>query len=166
MSLIYAVDPGLRQCGLAVFHAEGKTLIHGVLVRSFSKDSGPNAWRGMAKAIIAASACNVGDIAVFEFPKVYTAGKQKGDSADLLELAAVDGELSARFEVKGVTCQRYFPHEWKRQLSKEMTKARILERLTESEKNAVSKDDHNVWDAVGIGLFFLGRFDPKKVYAR
>jgi len=166
MSLLYAIDPGLRHCGLAVFNLEAKVLNFACLVRNFSKEDGPNAWKGMSKAVITASAANVGDFAVFEFPRVYQGGKQKGDPADLMELAAVVGSLAARYEKKGVESQRYFPHEWKKQMTKEMTQVRILERLSKDEAKRVEKADHNIFDAVGIGLFHLGRFNPKKVYAR
>jgi hypothetical protein len=82
---------------------------------------------------------------------------------DLIDLTAAScllaGSLKPR-EIRFVT-----PHEWKGSLPKEVCHARIQKKLTPAELGilAVASSKirgslvHNLWDAVGIGLFALGR---------
>jgi hypothetical protein len=61
------------------------------------------------------------------------------------------------------------PSEWKGQLDKEQTEQRARERLSKSEFASfvsVGALDHNTWDAVALGLYELGRFDPVRVIHR
>lgn len=160
MDLI-AIDPGLRQCGVALF-ALGR-LYRAFIVKGSTAPSGPGVWAAMAAAVRPGGMGSPG--LAIEFPKAYPGGRQAADPADLLELAAVIGAITQVYEPHGVT--RYFPREWKGQMDKVTCKARVVERLSQVELAAVErKNNHNVWDAVGIGLFHLGRFDRKRVYAR
>jgi hypothetical protein len=120
---------------------------------------------------------------VVEFPqKVYQGGKQKGDPEDLLRLAALVGCITAEVRRQWKEVLVVKPVEWKQQLSKEATIERILDRLDTEElavvevpeeckteagiEKAVKGWAHNVFDAVGIALWYAGRLKQKRVYAR
>ena len=84
---------------------------------------------------------------------------------DLLPLVAVGYLVASRFE----NPVKVFPHEWKGQMPKEVCAARIRNRLNERELDTLDAcltktgaKGHNVVDAVGIGLYAVDRFQPKK----
>ena len=112
------------------------------------------------------------DEAAYELPQVYTRDKSKGDPNDLMPLAAIIGGFVMRFPETKHTL--YKPREWKGQLTKDACHARITERLSEEEARTLIHSlsfvsatlRHNALDAVGIGLFHLGRLTKKRVYAR
>lgn len=164
--MIIAVDPG-KNTGIAVFGGvcppERKRLDCAMLVEGTTRRI-LDALGGKGAGFMP------GDTLVVEFPKVYAGGKAKGDPADLLELAALVGALEERGRLRDVGVKRYLPHEWKRQLDKATTKARVIERLTPEERQKIpdlpKSKEHNVYDAIGIGLFHIGRFHPKRIIAR
>lgn len=152
LNILYAIDPGVHQCGLAEFW-DNKLQATGYMKTEDVAKLLPRERTGVR--------------VVCEFPKVYQGGKQKGDPADLLELAFVVGQISVRAAGNAVEFQRVLPHEWKQQLDKNQTRIRALERLSIDEKKVVhGLKNHNVWDAVAIGLWALGRFERKRVIAR
>lgn len=169
MSLL-AIDPGIRVTGWALFHnADG--LVKAGLAKNPREGHGAEACRAMARAIN--EDVNDGYMrVVFEWPRVYTAAKSKGDPNDLLPLVGVGMAMSAYL---GESCIMYsvHPHEWKGQLPKDACHARILLRLTPSEamvaagaQRVAKSKAHNVLDAIGIGLHHLGRFGRERVIAR
>lgn len=92
-----------------------------------------------------------------EIPVVYPGAKGlKTDPNDLIALAYEAGRFYGCFDCP-VTLIK--PAEWKGQVPKDITKKRILSLLDEAEINAIVKggEMHNVFDAIGIGLFGLGR---------
>jgi hypothetical protein len=184
--IVVAIDPGIRACGVAVFK-------DGILEKA---DHVQNIWgegnqameaRAMARevrtfveGVLARQGGAVGELAV-EWPRVYRGAKSKGDNNDLLALAAVDTAVAAIFPDAEV--YSYYPDEWKGQALKEVIAARVMARLSEYERDqivlhgrgtieelAVGKlvggRNHNTLDAIGIGLFHVGRFDRKRVFAR
>lgn len=166
--MIIAVDPGLRVCGVSIFNE--KRLIRAFLAHGAEKGNGPKAWAEMAlgvmsQVVLSTAFKNPGVALVLEGQKVYQGGKQKGDPADLLELAGVCGYLASYFPV----VVRVFPHEWKGQMTKATTEGRVYDRLDETERGAIEvhgAKTHNVLDAIGLGLFYCGRFEPKRVIHR
>jgi hypothetical protein len=155
--VLLAVDPGLRGCGVALFN-EGR--LWQVAYLRGSKDSADaSAWGAMAAAVAAWSPGVVTE-AVSEFPKVYSVGKSKGDPEDLLQLAAVVGALSVAL---AVPLRVVRPYEWKRQVPKDIMAGRIAQCLEAGELAAARAGmpaksyQHNVWDAIGIGLHAVGR---------
>lgn len=150
-----AVDPGINGLGLAYFDTnllvsaryvpnDKKTLLP---ERIFALDL-PDAWH-----------CRV-----IELPKVYTASLQKGDPNDLIKLALVVGRLTTANTVY------LLPQDWKGQAPKEAVHERVFLRLSETEKGAIEPCPksllHNVFDAIGIGLHYLGRLAKERIYAR
>lgn len=55
--------------------------------------------------------------------------------------------------------ERYRPSEWKRQVAKELHHRRLKECLSEMELDIWTSLGHDARDAVGIGLFAMGRVD-------
>lgn len=158
MTTVVSVDPGLRACGVAVFH-DG-VLKRAAYVRNPEKKArGPEAWQTMAKAVHDWLDLEPVDVLVLEVPQVYRAGQQKGDPDDLLQLAGVDGCVVGL--VGADTVRAYLPREWKGQVPKEIHNARVMKELTEEERLSIEPCApsllHNVIDGIGIGLYFLGR---------
>jgi len=166
---LLAVDPGIRGSGVAFF-------LDGVLQKArYIKSpmiAGNRAIEaaGMAEQIFDLYRDDV-DILALEWPQVYTQGKLKGDPADLLPLAAIGASLVCLY--KPSTVFSYLPEQWKGQLPKgEVYEARLKAHLQISELTTIDTEScpkslqHNVLDAIGIGLHCLGRFKPKKLIAR
>ena len=95
---------------------------------------------------------------VIEIPQVYPAHPVPPN--DLITLAFLAGRYAGRATCKVSTV---FPHQWKGNLSKDNCAARVRFRLSPEEKEIVDACDlpkkqlHNMMDAIGIGLFALGR---------
>ena len=84
----------------------------------------------------------------------------KTDANDLLDLAMCAGAFYGALCVEmrsNLTLVE--PAEWKAQVPKDVTRRRIEGFLTDAEKAVIKKggEMHNVYDAIGIGLFALGR---------
>lgn len=103
---------------------------------------------------------------VIELPQVYhRAGK--GDPNGLIKLAVQVGRLQEYYERSfGSAVTLVIPRRWKGTVKKEVHGRRIARALDDSErallpKRPRAKDfDHNMLDAVGLGLWLLGRMKP------
>lgn len=85
---------------------------------------------------------------------------RKNDRArhhNITALQAVGDELEVRHPV--TWAEKYKPFEWKRNVDKVLHHSRIAEALSPGELFIWSKLGHDARDAVGIGLFALGRVD-------
>ena len=170
MTTIMSIDPGLRGCGVAFFCEGPSVLDRAMYVRNPVKigdDMMAIAEMGNAVANEANRWGHV-DLIVVEFPQVYAGSKSIGDPRDLLTLAAIDGYICGL--VSCVEVRRYLPREWKGQVDPDAMIARIQGRLSPEEKARVDlcckSLQHNIWDAVGIGLKACGRLDREMVIAR
>ncbi|QSQ17199.1 hypothetical protein [Myxococcus landrumensis] len=180
--LLVALDPGLRECGVALFDLDsGELLAAGMPTNPERKARGLPAWARMADGVtgfvstflepLRAESRGVSITVASECPQVYTAGKSKGDPNDLIELAGVVGRVAGAL---GATSERsYWPREWKGTLDGDVMVERIKARIDERPHEHLcvrlprAKDKHhNVWDAVGIGLHVTGRLAPRKVFPR
>jgi hypothetical protein len=104
--------------------------------------------------------------AVVERPMIYPGGRQKARPADIIKLATRAGEwggaVRAWFNVEPEYVE---PHGWKGSVDKDVHHARVWAKLTGAEQAVVSAAAkgvakgklHNIIDAVGIGLFAVGR---------
>lgn len=94
---------------------------------------------------------------IVEVPQIYVMSRSKGNPSGLLDVMGMVGGLASVFE----RIELVKPREWKGQVPKDVTKARVLATLTEEEKEEIPDLPksliHNVYDAIGIGLFKLGR---------
>jgi len=134
MGRMIAVDPG-RNAGIAEF-------LDGRLVR---------AWLMRAHEPIT---YRDGDKAVCEKPLVYRIGAGKGDPSGMIKTGMSGARILALFPESSIT--HVPPSRWKAQVPKALMCTRVLDRLTDDER-ALVPGNHNVLDAVGIGLFSLGR---------
>lgn len=160
-----AIDCGLRGCGVAQFKAD--TLIRAAYVKNTAKtERGPATWVKMAQAVFAwACPASFEEELVIEYQRLRF-GREKGDPNNMMELQGVVGAITGvmfDWNVVGL-----FPEQWKGSVKKEIMTGRIIQRLSLEELNMLevrkkAKNliyDHNMVDAVGIGLHHLGRLEP------
>ncbi|QDE69473.1 hypothetical protein BHS09_22205 [Myxococcus xanthus] len=180
--LLVALDPGLRECGVALFDLDsGELLAAAMPTNPERKARGLAAWSHMAGAVAAfvsslleplrAAGVAVSVTVASECPQVYTAGKSKGDPNDLIELAGVVGRVAGGLGAANE--HSFLPREWKGTLDGDVMVERIKARLGERPHEHLrvqlpraQDKHHNVWDAIGIGLHVVGRLAPRKVFPR
>ena len=98
---------------------------------------------------------------IIEKPKVYP--NRPIDSNDLIELAIRVGRIVEYYSMHGCTVSLVRPSDWKGQLPKDVLWERARARLSEKERaveaaaTAAPSYRHNMRDAIGIGLWKLGR---------
>ncbi len=100
-------------------------------------------------------------ILAVEWPQVYTRSKSKGDPNDLLPLAGVAMCLAGHLDVE---VRSYRPAEWIGQCPKKETgdplvspRGQLVWRHLSTKERATVLVSHDSIDAIGIGLFALGR---------
>jgi hypothetical protein len=143
MGLVLAVDPG-RTTGWALYRD--------ALLIEFGKVPGARARLG---------ALPVADRVVIERP-VIRRNHPRPD--DILKLALLAGEIAGHFD--GDYVQFVTPEGWKGQLPKDVCWTRARGKLNRDElalllpavQRREKKLDHNIADAIALGLWALGRF--------
>jgi RNase H-fold protein (predicted Holliday junction resolvase) len=153
--MILAVDPSSLSAGLAVF-----TEVRGLLSYAQVVAPKPGGPQNVAKAIEEiARNYDITELAIEE-PMEFRSKKGRKVKVDnLLLLARAVGATVARINVR--TCY-YRPTEWKGQLPKRVTEKRIRAILSDNEMSKIKmprgqKKRGDVFDAIGIGLFHIGR---------
>jgi hypothetical protein len=143
-----AIDPGLTATGYAVF--DTGVLVMAGIVRTSPKAALEDRIRKI-------------HLALYDLPAdrlvermVVRGGRNKGNPQILCDLNLLAGALGNDWVV---------PHQWKGMLPKEVHQPRILATLSPGEKALVEAIKpaslrHNAVDAVGIGLYRLGRLTP------
>ncbi len=141
MGTLLSIDPG-KNAGLAWF-------VDAVLTRCGLTGPEPIEARG-------------DDHCVSEFPRIYPGQRSKGDGNSLLSVARDAGRLTSAFEENQITWVA--PRTWKGTVPKAVMAKRILAALSPEERVLVphlpKTTLHNVIDAIGIGLWHLGRLKP------
>ena len=174
MGLI-AIDPGVHSMAIAVF-GDG-----GVLLDAWNEDSSAfspgkvmgqyasmgmilECWGSPSVRLINRLQSHVRlerNRIVGERQVVYPGAKGlKTNPNDLLDLAMCAGAFYGALCVDMVaTLTIVEPAEWKAQVPKDITRTRIEGLLGSTEKMLIKKggEMHNIYDAIGIGLFALGR---------
>ena len=153
--MIVTFDPGVKVAGLAFW--EGAELASAVLVRG-------DGWLATANIAFATvkNTCPIEAVTdvVIEQPQVYIQRRLKGDPNDLIAVAMVAGAFAVRF-YGSARITMYRPNEWKGNVPKNISIKRYQERLSAEEINRVDDKPrslaHNVWDAVGLGQYHVGR---------
>lgn len=170
MTALFAVDPGLR-------YPAGALFINDVLVRASrvpipkgitTKTPIMERCRAISRALLDYAGCTPDELVV-EYPQIYTRDKSKGDPNNLVPLAVIGGCLSAMLPNARVISPQ--PREWTGNIPKteegnpwdSPRGRRIHSRLTAAEIATVTAS-HDAVDAIGIGLFALGRFERRRVY--
>lgn len=164
MGLI-AIDPGVHSMAIAVFNDGG------ALQDAWNEPSSPPAsvsldmllegWGSpslrLSSRLQRVSAPRI----VGERQVVYPGARgMKTNPNDLLDLAMCSGAFyGALCTELRMGLRVVEPAEWKAQVPKDVTRRRIETLLSPSEKAVIKKggEMHNVYDAIGIGLFALGR---------
>lgn len=156
---LLAIDPGLNSMGWAYWH-ETKNLMPsktGLLKAPRKLELSKRAkWLAVEldqKLEINRSLRHgYGPVIVSEFPAWH--GIQLGWAAgDLQKLVFLVGVLAGYFH--GADFTPVTPNEWKGQLPKKVVIRRLQKRFGPGATQEWSKD---IWDAVGIGLWKLGKF--------
>ena len=171
LTLLCAADIGRHGLGLSFFWIPTQELVHaeysgglGGQVDPFFEPVEP------AVHIVEQVTDKLGSVErlVVEVPQVYDQQRWGGDPKDLVDLAWIGGAFAREVAVKhmrtracGGSVLRPRPAQWKGQVNKDVMIERIKGRLSETEMNRVELPNksvqHNVWDAVGIGLWELKR---------
>lgn len=133
---LISIDPGKTTTGIARF--KGEALVAARLVRV------PYQMQFIAT-----------DELVVEVPRVYP--HSPVDPNDLIGLTLLAGFLAGRTSPDALLWFVY-PSDWKGQVPKKIHNKRTLAKLGKQEREILGeKSDHNVVDAVGIGLWAIGR---------
>lgn len=152
--MLVSIDPAKRAIYWAAF--EGAVLVQCNAIKWADSDF----EQGIPRAL-----CALRDImpakVVVELPRVYPRDRKRPN--DLIDLAAVAGACLAL----GAEGSHFVhPHQWKGQVPKEVMGKRVLAQLTDVEllihgmyesRRRTKKPDHNILDAIGVGIKELGR---------
>lgn len=140
------IDAGTKKnCGYAVF--KGKEL----------------AWANVfsVEEVMLHASSEPGELVVIEVPRFYQHDHK--DPNDLIDLAVNVGQFKRHFELQRCRVKLIWPRSWKGNIAKELMTKRILGKLTVYElarmpvRPRARTHDHNMVDAVGIGLVEVGR---------
>lgn len=143
MKTLLAIDPGKTHYGVAYFY--GDSLRVALLV---GRDQLEMTGHGAARVVI-------------EKPQIYL--KREIDVNDLVEVALAAGEARQYFRAQSGAVDYVWPATWKGQTPKTVSHKRIKAELDAEEHKRVQLPraaktlGHNVWDAIGIGLWAVGR---------
>lgn len=157
MNLI-AIDPG-RTTGWASFQ-DGVLLGAGAYSWG-EREALPLKLEAFQRKVIGAAVTRVSPFVLIEVPRWYP--HDQVDTNDLIDLAVKVGEFKAFFQSLSCTVDLVFPRTWKGTVKKEIMTERILGKLTPDELARVplrpraKTPDHNCVDAIGLGLWKLGR---------
>lgn len=171
---LLALDPSVNSAGVALFR-RGKLAAGRCIKRRDGGATDGERWMRMALEIFSwlGTVHAYPVVYAFERPQIYDPTKSLGDPNDLIGLSGVAGFLGGMLTLSCVARQvclevaSPLPSEWVGQLPKERTGdpwasprgARIASRISSDERMKLTKPNHDVLDAVGIGLWALGRFE-------
>lgn len=159
--MLIAIDPGLRNIGLAIF--DRGELQDACLVRETTNPRSAYDHSQVVEALKSRLPClDPGTEGVIEQPQIYRTAHQRGSQSDLIDLASVVGAVAEALAQRGVRSTYVLPRTWKGQLSKEISEGRSRKLLNSDERERINLPTqaglrHNVWDAIGIGLWAVKR---------
>ncbi len=177
--MLLALDPSLNSCGLAVFDE------HELVASYRLKETKPPGEVSRGTRCYNMAACILSwlnddhyriDKLVFEWPQIYRNTKSKGDPNQLLPLVGIGMALKGLLPSLGAPCGCELttptPAEWIGQCPKSTTGdpwksprgKRIASRLTKEEL-AIVPTQHDAIDAVGLGLWKVGRLSLNRVFS-
>lgn len=155
---LVAIDPGLRECGVAEFLDGELTRCDAIVCHH---GEGPVQWVATADAL----AEWIGDVIVDELAIEYMVTRRgRRDAHDaLIQLSQVSGATYSM--VRADASSAIKPAEWTKSRPKKVNHRRVRKRLDDDEtaaltaglKRAPKANAKEVLDAVGIGLFVLNR---------
>lgn len=139
---LYSFDPGARKYAWARF-------VDGALRGAGETDA--DEWNDL---ILPHSWATDGTRAVIELPRIYPVRRWKGDANDLIRVAVTAGAIAGAL---GAPVQFVEPRAWKGSRPKDVDNRYTLGLLSEAERATMDATSHDVVDAVGLGLWALGR---------
>lgn len=152
--MLVSVDPGVTKIGMAVF--KDNVLISAHLIeRATAYQTVQSFWELVVTHGVTDFVC--------EKMQGYAPGQQKGDQNDLLEVNLTVGRLANQVEChSSANVHLIYPRVWKKQVPKEIMCTRIEGKLSDGERAVIppkltKKERLDVLDAIGIGLWRLGR---------
>ena len=163
---LLSCDPGKNNAGLALWAPTGPDSSWELQAAKLAEFDHPSE--------IAAAAISFGGSrfqAADEVPQVYSAGFSRGDPNDLIDITIVAGAVLGTGDCTSVW---FRPREWKGQVEPDVMITRIRSKLSQIELNRVrlpTRRDgksvretvaHNVFDAIGVGLFALKKLKLKR----
>lgn len=156
MAFLISVDPGTHSAGVACWDDDELTSAW----LSVAEDWRMTAFQVFSdlKECFPIELIKTANL-ILEIPQVYTQNKLKGDPNDLVDVASMASCLAGAFGPEA-RVMRYWPADWKGQVPKVIMTNRIKEKLSKDERARVELPSakglqHNVWDAIGIGLYHL-----------
>jgi hypothetical protein len=170
--VIVSMDPGIRACGVAVFTDDAQLFCADYVKSPITDGKDAIACVSMARVVVkwvkGLVPWNKKHTLVVEWPRILSASRQKAekrnvDPNDLLALVGVDAAVAMAC-VETMDLVTFYPDEWKSQVPKKVMNERVWGRLSSEEQKNVTKKDHNVLDAVGLGLHHLGRLTRRRVF--
>ena len=191
--MLLAIDPGMNSPGVALFvpNTPEQMLRHAarlVIPEDWNTLPDGARWLRVAAEIHSwAAARGVVKAVVFERPQWYARGKSKGDPNQLAGVAGVAANVTGRlsvFETLEILSPK--PAEWIGQLPKvcgvcrgkakkkclecrgsawETPRGRFIRSRLRPDELALVPDQNDAIDAVGLGLWALGRLKPKAVFS-
>jgi hypothetical protein len=186
--VLLAIDPGMNSPGVALFRTATLLAADRVFIPvEYASLSDGARWLSVAREIARrAHECGCVTDVVFERPQWYARGKSKGDPNQLAGIAGVAANVTGILSTYApLRVMSPTPAEWIGQLPKTcrtckankkkcpackgsawMTPRgqRIRSRLTDAEL-ALVPDQNDAIDAVGLGLWALGRLTPRTVFS-
>lgn len=146
---LICVDPGART-GWAIF-------IDAVLVEA-------DAWPKADMLVDGTPIVGIAPaVAVIERPVIYPIGKSDADPDDMITLALLAGDLRGFYRRAGLDVVLVKPRTWKGTTPKKIHNERVVDALTPAERALLPRrprardHDHNMLDAVGLGLWQLAK---------
>jgi hypothetical protein len=162
---LMAIDPG-DDLGWAYFYG-GQLKACGLVAHWAPFDNAPRSHHDpeffrLTRALCGPAPTRV-DHLIWELPQIQVQGGGKGDPNQLVRMAARAGIwIAQNFDCPSI--EMVFPIVWKGNVPKSISQTRIMGCLTHEEFQAFEQAQiprsivHNVKDAIGIGLYKLGRF--------
>lgn len=173
-----AIDPSLEHLSVSAWDFKTDELLGAMLVYPATEDYGPTTRLNrvvdglceaeMEDGSMFYSLIDQAKVVRVEMPMVYPKTSQwKGDPNDIVALGRLVGLLERRFHHRDFDV--YLPRAWKGTMPKGRAfEKRVRSRLSKKELRRIELPsaeslDHNVWDAVGIGLHMVGRWERRRV---
>lgn len=155
---VLTIDPGKHDFGWSLFGAGDTGLLGCGLVRSKTRYELVNKTTQLVESIRERLT-----FAVIEIPQVYQQRHWRGDPNDLIQVALTAGGVGFHIIDLGLNVKFVLPHDWKGSRKKEICNPLTLRTLNPKETKifkavkAPKYLQHNVLDAIGIGLWTKGR---------
>lgn len=167
-NLRLAIDPSIDHLAISVWTEDGRLYYAGLLEACEVTEKIPSRVIKPAVAFEYGASDTIKNFrsllqrchkVTIELPEIYQRqGQWKGNPNDLILLARVVGATELYFRYLADAIVTVLPKEWKGNIPKDVCARRIRKKLSPNEIRRIELPsnaglDHNVWDAVGIGLW-------------